>query len=52
VGWSLGGALGLGTAGFALAAGPLIAGWLRALGRVRRRRPGTPGPRPVGSGSP
>lgn len=52
VGWSLGGALGLGTAGFALAAGPLIAGWLRALGRVRRRRPGTPGPRPAGSGSP
>ena len=32
VGWSLGGALGLGTAGFAVAAGPLIAGWLRLLG--------------------
>ena len=32
VGWSLGGALGLGTAGFALAAGPLIAGSLRLVG--------------------
>lgn len=32
VGWSLGGALGLGTAGFALSAGPLIAGSLRLLG--------------------
>ena len=31
VGWLLGGALGLGTAGFALTAGPLIAGWLRLL---------------------
>lgn len=31
-GWILGGALGLGTAGFALAAGPLIAGSLRLLG--------------------
>jgi uncharacterized membrane protein YczE len=51
-GWLLGGALGLGTAGFALAAGPLIAGWLRALGRVRRRKPGTPGPPPAGCGSP
>jgi uncharacterized membrane protein YczE len=41
VGWALGGALGLGTAGFALAAGPLIAGSLRLLdagrgGRVAR----------------
>lgn len=34
VGWALGGALGLGTAGFAVAAGPLIAGSLRALDRV------------------
>lgn len=33
VGWALGGALGLGTAGFALAAGPLIAASLRLLGR-------------------
>jgi uncharacterized membrane protein YczE len=32
VGWVLGGALGLGTAAFAVAAGPLIAAWLRALG--------------------
>jgi uncharacterized membrane protein YczE len=32
VGWSLGGALGVGTAGFALSAGPLIAGSLRLLG--------------------
>lgn len=32
VGWLLGGALGLGTAGFALSAGPLIAGSLRLLG--------------------
>jgi uncharacterized membrane protein YczE len=31
LGWALGGALGLGTAGFALAAGPLIAGSLRLL---------------------
>lgn len=31
VGWALGGALGLGTAGFAVAAGPLIAGWLRLI---------------------
>jgi uncharacterized membrane protein YczE len=31
VGWALGGALGLGTAGFALVAGPLIAGSLWAL---------------------
>lgn len=38
VGTVLGGALGLGTAGFALAAGPLIAGWLRVLGAP-------PGPR-------
>jgi uncharacterized membrane protein YczE len=38
VGTALGGALGLGTAGFALAAGPLIAGWLRLLGAA-------PGPR-------
>ena len=45
VGWLLGGALGVGTAGFALAAGPLIAGWLRALGRLSRRTPGTPAPR-------
>jgi uncharacterized membrane protein YczE len=34
VGWLLGGALGLGTAGFALAAGPLIAGSLRLLDRT------------------
>ena len=34
VGWALGGALGLGTVGFALAAGPLIAGALRLLGRM------------------
>ncbi len=34
VGWALGGALGLGTVGFALAAGPLIAGSLRLLGRM------------------
>jgi uncharacterized membrane protein YczE len=33
VGWALGGALGLGTVGFAMAAGVLIAGWLRLLGR-------------------
>lgn len=33
VGWLLGGALGVGTAGFALAAGPLIAGSLRLLDR-------------------
>ena len=36
VGWALGGALGLGTVGFALAAGPLIAGSLRLLGRTDR----------------
>jgi len=36
VGWALGGALGLGTVGFALAAGPLIAGSLRLLGRMDR----------------
>lgn len=52
VGWVLGGALGLGTAGFALAAGPLIAGWLRALGRVSRRWPGTRDRRPAGSAPP
>jgi uncharacterized membrane protein YczE len=40
VGWALGGALGLGTVGFALAAGPLIAGSLRLLGRMD----GGPGP--------
>ena len=34
VGWLLGGALGVGTAGFALAAGPLIAGSLRLLDRT------------------
>jgi uncharacterized membrane protein YczE len=52
VGWLLGGALGLGTAGFAIAAGPLIAGWLRALARVRppsRARPASP---PGGSAPP
>jgi uncharacterized membrane protein YczE len=38
VGWSLGGALGLGTAGFALSAGPLIAGSLRLLGGPRAGR--------------
>ena len=37
VGWVLGGALGLGTAAFALAAGPLIAGWLRLLSPGRAR---------------
>jgi uncharacterized membrane protein YczE len=37
VGWVLGGALGLGTAGFAVAAGPLIAGSLRVLGRSDAR---------------
>lgn len=37
VGWALGGALGLGTAGFAVAAGPLIAGWLRVLGSGHAR---------------
>jgi uncharacterized membrane protein YczE len=44
VGWVLGGALGLGTAGFALAAGPLIAAWLRVLGRgdPRGDPPATP----------
>lgn len=36
VGWALGGALGLGTVGFALVAGPLIAGTLRLLGRMDR----------------
>ena len=36
VGWALGGALGLGTVGFALAAGPLIASSLRLLGRMDR----------------
>ena len=36
VGWALGGALGLRTVGFALAAGPLIAGSLRLLGRTDR----------------
>jgi uncharacterized membrane protein YczE len=35
VGWLLGGALGLGTAGFALVAGPLIAGSLRLLDQGR-----------------
>lgn len=42
VGWALGGALGVGTAGFALLAGPLIAGWLRMLSRgdgPRHERP-------------
>lgn len=47
VGWLLGGALGLGTAGFALAAGPLIAGSLRLLGGppalARSRRSGVGG---------
>lgn len=37
VGWVLGGALGLGTAGFAVAAGPMIAGWLRLLGSDAER---------------
>jgi uncharacterized membrane protein YczE len=37
VGWALGGALGLGTAGFAVAVGPLIAGWLRVLGSGHAR---------------
>ncbi|HEX6416970.1 MAG TPA: hypothetical protein VFZ77_00690 [Acidimicrobiales bacterium] len=38
VGWALGGALGAGTAGFALAAGPLIAASLRLLDRGWQRR--------------
>jgi uncharacterized membrane protein YczE len=64
VGWLLGGALGPGTAGFALAAGPLIAGWLRLLDRfaggphrgggadVRRPTPGTREPRSAGCAAP
>lgn len=42
VGWALGGALGVGTAGFALLAGPLIAGWLRVLSRGDGPRPHRP----------
>lgn len=42
VGWALGGALGVGTAGFALLAGPLIAGWLRMLSRGDGPRPDRP----------
>jgi uncharacterized membrane protein YczE len=63
VGWVLGGALGLGTAGFAVSAGPLIAGWLRLVGRndrrsprgpaeVTRRRRGTRGRRSAGCATP
>jgi uncharacterized membrane protein YczE len=43
IGWLLGGALGVGTAGFALAAGPLIAGSLRLLDRVAGPVPAPPG---------
>jgi uncharacterized membrane protein YczE len=46
VGWALGGALGLGTVAFGLAAGPLIAGWLRLLavgGTADGRRPSRAG---------
>jgi uncharacterized membrane protein YczE len=43
VGWALGGALGLGTAGFAVAAGPLIAGSLRLLDGSGRRASGARG---------
>ena len=49
VGGLLGGALGLGTAGFALAAGPLIAGWLRLLRWRRTSAAVAPRP-PVGAG--
>ena len=42
VGWALGGALGLGTVGFALVAGPLIAGSLRLLGRLDAPTTGPP----------
>ena len=52
VGWVLGGALGLGTAGFALAAGPLIAGSLRVLDDVRRPRRGARGGRRAGCAAP
>jgi uncharacterized membrane protein YczE len=52
VGWVLGGALGLGTAGFALAAGPLIAGSLRVLDDVRRPRRGIRGRRRAGCAAP
>jgi uncharacterized membrane protein YczE len=52
VGWVLGGALGLGTAGFALAAGPLIAGSLRVLDDVRRPRRGARGRRRAGCAAP
>jgi uncharacterized membrane protein YczE len=52
VGWMLGGALGLGTAGFALAAGPLIAGSLRVLDDVRRPRRGARGRRRAGCAAP
>src|SRR5918997_3672291 len=47
VGWALGGALGLGTVGFALVAGPLIAGSLRLLSRLDP--PATGPPAPAGS---
>ena len=43
IGWLLGGALGVGTAGFALAAGPLIAGSLRLLDRLAGPVPAPPG---------
>jgi uncharacterized membrane protein YczE len=52
VGWVLGGALGLGTAGFALAAGPLIAGSLRVLDDVRHPRRGARGRRRAGCAAP
>jgi uncharacterized membrane protein YczE len=52
VGWVLGGALGLGTAGFALAAGPLIAGSLRVLDDVRRPRRGARSRRRAGCAAP
>ncbi len=48
VGGVLGGDLGVGTAVFAVAAGPLIAGWLHLL-RWREREVAVPSGRPAGS---